>query len=520
MPLGILYLSAYIKRHCELNRVGIIDYVANFGTVKKYNNIDEFIDRIAKNSVGYTPDVILISLNFSISHDFYINVVNVLKNIWPQSTVIVGGAHATNDTEGLLENENIAYVARGEGEIGLSQFLNQYANRNPIDVKGFYSIDDNCSGKQLEVCDFIYNLDEIPFPDWDLIEVDSYITEIYITIQNTQRDESNSKKCAPILTARGCPGRCTYCSQHTVHGRGMRYRSVEKVIEEMNILHERYGVKVFVPHDDMFISKKTRDLELLARIQNLNIEDLELQLPNALNINRLDQEVMEALIEAGVKIVHLAIESGSDYVQKIIKKHVNLIKAKEIVDYFRSKSVYVRCYFILGFPHETREQMMQTIKYAQSLNADWSDFNIAIPLIGSEMYDQFCDLGYIDTDNPDWSGAYVLGRTFDTKIISAKEIQELAYRANLESNFLNNINKRQGKYKKAISLYESVLVRYPFHVIAWYSKMDCYKAMGDKDKTEEAEQTILKLIQKNPLAKDMYDKYKDLMPEVRQDKLF
>jgi tetratricopeptide (TPR) repeat protein len=215
--------------------------------------------------------------------------------------------------------------------------------------------------------------------------------------------------------------------------------------------------------------------------------------------------------------VNLAIESGSEYVQKhIMKKNVNLKKAREVVDYFRSINVNTRCFFILGMPRETKAQMEETIEYGKSLNADWCDFFVAIPLIGSEIYEQFAEMGCIDKNDMDWSGTYVMARSFDTEEISAEEIKELAYRANLECNFIGNLNKRLGEYEKAISLYESVLARYPFHVIALYSAMECHEALGNTEEAGKTRDRILELIRGNPLAADMYEKYSDLMPGISE----
>jgi tetratricopeptide (TPR) repeat protein len=159
--------------------------------------------------------------------------------------------------------------------------------------------------------------------------------------------------------------------------------------------------------------------------------------------------------------------------------------------------------------------MLETIEYAKSLNADWCDFFLAIPLIGTEIYDQFVEMGYLKKDQPEWSKAYFLARTFDTKEISAKDITELAYRANLECNFINNPNKKSGSYERAISLFESILARYSFHVVAWYSMMECFEALGNMEKVEAIKQEIKRLIRTNSMASDMYNKYKYLMINLR-----
>jgi len=513
MPLGILYLSSYLKKHNEIGHTGILDYAGFCEEAKHCKSIEEFILNRAHSSVGFTPDVILCSLMFSVSHVFCMKAVESFKRIWPKSVIVVGGVHATNYTKGLLGNAHIDFVFRGEAEIALSEFMRQFSSEDPIDVAGVYSTQDSMCEAPLELCEFVQDLDEIPFPDWDLIDMNVYTRISYVTITGHEVERNREIRSSVILGTRGCPGRCTFCSQHTTHGRKIRYRSVENVIEEIKTLNGKFGVTTFVPNDDMFLSGGKRDLTLLTAIQGLHIPNLDMQFPNGLHVNSMNEDTMRAFKNVGTKVVNLAIESGSDYVQRhLVKKYVNLEKAREVVKSFRRLGIFTRCFFILGFPCETKEQMRETIEYAKSLQADWCDFFEAIPLIGSEMHEQYKEMGCISDDSCDWSRIHFLGRSFDSPEIRADELKELTYRANLECNFLNNYNKRAGDYKKAISLYRDIVERYPFHAVAWYSIMECYEAMGDEAKSKEVSDTIDRLIETDSLAADMYRKYSDLMP--------
>ena len=515
MPLGILYLSSYVKKHNSVGAVGIADYTANFEQISSCKNIDAFILNVATAAVNTAPDIVLYSLMLSVSHNFCMRTIDVLRKLWPASIVMVGGVHATSYTQVLLQNPSIDYVARGEAERGFSRFLQLHPLADDDHVKGIYSSKDLLSPVPLETCEFVHDLDQLPFPDWDLIDMDLYSRVQRVTVAGNDRKSRLVSRSVDVLTTRGCHNRCTFCSQHTVHGRKIRFRSVDNVMEEIGLLHKRFGITTFVPNDDMLISGSKRDLDLLSRISNSGIASLELQFPIGLSVNSLNDPVMDALIDCGTKGVYLAIESGCPYVQKhIIKKRVNLQQAKRVVDYLRERNVYVRCFFILGFPGETKEQMAQTIRFAKSLNADWCDFFIAVPLIGSEMYDQFAQMGCIETDKPNWSETFFLARSFDTPEVSAEQIKELTYRANLECNFVNNPNRTRGRYHRAISLFESIVFRYPFHIIAWYSMMECYGALGDPRKAAKIRNKIDQLLLADPLAADMLRKYGDLVPRL------
>jgi len=345
----------------------------------------------------------------------------------------------------------------------------------------------------------------------DLIDMNNYVSQ-----KGRRKSIGNAAtaKMASIATTRGCPFKCTFCSGHTVHGRKVRSRSVENVVGEMKLLHEKHGVTLFIPEDDLFTASKQRTQRLLKAIKGLGISNLELHFTSALRINSLDAELMDDLVDAGMTMTYLAIESGSPYVQKhIIKKNVDLVKSKYVASYLRSKGVVVRCYCILGFPGETKEQMMETINYARELDADWCSFLTATPLVGSEMYDQFLKLGYIRDSADLWSKTIFVKRSFDTREISAKELNELAYTANLEINFINNPNKVKGSYEKAISLYNDIVESYPFQVIGWNCIMQCYQSMGNQKKVGQVKAKISSLLESDPAAQEMFQKYGHLVSD-------
>jgi len=296
----------------------------------------------------------------------------------------------------------------------------------------------------------------------------------------------------------------------------MRYRSEENVLDEVRILYESYGINLFVIADDLFTAHRQRVKSLLRKFKTLDIPGFELQFPNALSINTLTEDLLDDLIKAGMKIAVLAIDSGSEYVQKnIIKKNCNLKKAKRLVKYLHGKGMIVRCYFILGFPGETKEMMEETIEFADEIDADWSPFQIATPLIGSEMYSQFVAKGDIDDDIEYWSSKDInyTNRDFDTEEISAEELNALVYRSNLVKNFLNNRNLKKGQFKKAIDIFNDILDSYPFHIIALSCLIKCYEGMKHYELAFEAKGRISELLRNDKDAQVMYTNYRDLMPE-------
>jgi len=510
-PMGILYLSSMVKRENICEKIDILDYQNEINHITNYSNVTDFITSTTEK-INFVPDVIAFSLMFTTSYEFFTLCVEKLKEIWPDSIVIVGSFIATNCTEKLLENEYVDYILRGEGEIGLPLFLEQLSYSSKVDVKGIYSRDNIRKSDMLELCDNIENLDEIPFPDWELIQINQYLRNGGRSILSN--NSIDQPAVASVITSRGCPFDCTFCSAKTVFGRKIRFRSVENIIQELSVLHNKFGVTQILFEDDLFTANKKRTIELVNAIKELEIPDLKIQFPNGLHVNSIDKEVINALVDIGMASAHIAIESGCDYVLKnFMKKKVDLDKAKNLVRYIRNtKNLHVWCYFVLGMPGETREQILETIEYAKTLKADWCNFFIATPLVGSEIYEKFLDAGYYTGDLSEFKNTDFTHRSFDTNEIKAEELNDLVYRANLEVNFIFNTNLVEGNYIKAIDQFNHIISHYPFHIFAYLSLYRCYVGLNEKTEAEIMKLKIIKLLNVDKRSKEMYDKYKDLIP--------
>ncbi len=515
LPMGLLYVSAYLRQNNTVRgEIGILDYILGIENISTHASVEGFIRDLALEMKDFKPDILAFSLIFSTSHAIFNLGLDILKSIWPDAIVVVGGTHATAAAPFLLESEKVDYVIRGEGEIAFSDFVTQYVRGERISIKGLYSKDNIKGDTPLEITDFPENLDLLPYPDWQLIDMNAYLTK-----RGSRREfgESKPRKIATVVTTRGCPNRCTFCAAHLVHGRRVRYRSVPNVVGEVETLYRDFGVTLFIPEDDMFTLPRKRFLEMLTALKGLGIPGFEMQNQDGLSVNTLDNEVLDAMLDVGISLFNLAVESGSEYVQThVIKKHVNLKRVKEIIDYVLSKNpkAVVRCYFILGFYGETKEQMMETIRFARDIGADWCLFSIAVPLIGSEMHRQMLEAGYIENSIDYWVKASYGQRCFDTPEISAADLEDMAYRANLDVNFIGNINKRNGNFTKAKAIYEDIVRVYPFHVVAWYCIMECYEGLQDHENALRTKEELMDLIKHDKRSEDMFRKYGDLMPRI------
>jgi anaerobic magnesium-protoporphyrin IX monomethyl ester cyclase len=507
MPMGIMYLSSHIKRETPGIEVELIDYRANYPRLRELSDLDSFIERIALEVISSPPDLLAFSIVVSASHGFFKRALQRLKLLWPNACVIVGGFHATNFTRELLRLPEIDYVFRGESEASLMAFLRQGGAQPPIPgvvTKG--SVEQMANTLAVP----LLSMDENPMPDYGLIDMDSYTDGNSRVV--IKRARYGTLKSANLMTSLGCPFPCTFCASRTVHGRKMRYKSVENVVREVRYLNETWGITLFLPEDDLFTANKKRTLALLRALRALNIPGFLMQFPVALSVNTLDEELLDELIATGMDVASLAIESGSNFVQRhIINKSVKLDKAKFLVRHLRARDIPVRCSFVLGFPHETRDQMQESIDFAVELGADWNDFFVATPLAGSEMCEQFIELGYIPNDIERLSLGYYSKRTFDSAEISAQALSDLTYYANLYCNFTNNINLRLGSWDRALELFEPIANKYPFHLIAFDCLLRCYRGLGRLESVQATEAHLKEAFRSDERAQEMFRKYGELL---------
>jgi radical SAM superfamily enzyme YgiQ (UPF0313 family) len=510
MPMGILYLAATLERDLPGIEIKIIDLAKRYRELcdcnrLNYDSFEVFCEATLRSEIRDVPDLIGLSVLFSTAHKSTLRIAEVCKRIWPQTPVVVGGMHATKAVKSILENPAIDFVCRGEGEAIIADVAIELSSAIP----GIICRENaNATGS----APLIYDLDTIPHPAWHLLNMKEYVFGATSRAKNLESIEEDG--AATIVTTRGCPFHCTFCASWTVHGREMRYRSKENVLEELKILNERYGVNTVVPVDDLFSVKKPRFIELCNAITAEFNGGLHFQFPNGLSVATLDSDVISAMKRMGMTVANVAIESGSDYVQrKIIKKNVNLRRAREVVSECRRQGITVRAYFLLGFPGETKEQMQETVDFATSLEADWALIHPAAPLAGTEMFDQLVARGDIDSSF-NWDEAFFQERSYETAEIGAQELKEFAFHANLRINFFENYNLRTGNFAMAEALFRTVLCMYPCHLAA---QLCLARALLGQGRIADAETTLRRaremIEREEPMAVEQLARYPDLFPE-------
>jgi len=522
-PFGILYLSSVLKKRKHRGYIACVDYLV-LDSEKFKTNLDELIISEAINAISpYEPDVLAFSFAMSTSYEFFDRCLPLLKKTWPNATVIVGGMHASNTVEHLLNNHDVDYVVAGEAEEAFPLLLfSILEKKGDHEIDGVHSRDairyNPMTGKPT-VVPYIMDINDLPFPDWSIINMAAYVgrdSEGAHLFWDEINADSSQQRDASLLTSRGCPYRCTFCAASTIHGRKMRLREPQNVVEEMHQLNRDYGINHFHIYDDLPLPTTKRAHELLKAMNESMIENLKISFTQTFYVNTTNEEIIDAVIDyTSISTISFAVESASPVIQKSIRKNVKLDKAARLIRYAQSKGLIVTINIILGFPEETKEQMLETINCVKNyLKPNWTQFHVATPIVGTVMYEQFIEAGCIVHSPETWKKTLTNHRYFDSIWITADSLNELRYRANLECNFADNYDLQCGNYNNALDLFRGVTKLYPFHIFAWYGIRRAERLSGNDKESQSAEQMIKELVLNNSRSRDLLGKYGDLFPEV------
>jgi magnesium-protoporphyrin IX monomethyl ester (oxidative) cyclase len=203
--------------------------------------------------------------------------------------------------------------------------------------------------------------------------------------------------CTNVITSRGCPARCNFCSIHTVWGRRFRYHSAERVVEELEVLADEYCVRE-VQFEDDNLTLRRRRIQDICRLMLARGINLTWSTPNGVAAYALDERTLQLMRAAGCHHITLGVESGSpDTLRHIIRKPVNLDRVRSIVATCRQLDMGVSAFFIVGLPGESRQAIHQTFNFAQSLDVDSASFFIATPYPGTQLYNRCLDTGILQS---------------------------------------------------------------------------------------------------------------------------
>ncbi len=481
MPLGAMSLSSYVKKYFGKVETKLIDFTTVLNKVPAFpaKSFREFFDEfLAQNEYrNFNPTIIALSANFTPSYPSVIDLAESSTEVFPDALLIAGGAlPQTNYKSILSDSPHIDAICYGEGEKPLLELLQEKDQLTYLAESNSWithkKMDQGCFTHN-----FIEDLDEIPFYDYDMCEVEDYSINPAITAYAAVGTHQANFH---IMTSRGCPLKCTFCASHNVHGREMRYFSVDRVKKDFRRLKEKFGAEIFVFQDDHLMSDPKRAKEIIQYVGDLGLKAV---FQNGLALYALKRDVLEVIRGIGVDQLTLPVESGSDRVlKKLMKKPLNTKIIERVVKDCRELGIYTNLNILIGMPGETKEDIEEAIAFFKKIAPNWFIILFATPLAGTEMLEVCIENDYLIGSYMDTDFKKAIVETGD---FSAEYIETKAYTMNLELNFVENADFRLGEYKKALIGFENAIRAKSDHAIAHYYTGRAYEKLGDYNKASK-----------------------------------
>jgi len=364
-PLGPLYLAASIRRR--------------FGERFALKLLDSGVQanrRIAEEMERFRPDYVGLS-TLSCEDDLMHELAGVARSVRAETCVIAGGPHSMVAGESILANPRIDYVVVGEGEETLAGLLETLEDgRTPEGLPGV-ALRRNGEPAAAPPAPLIQDLDALPFPAWDLVDFDAYAK--FPNWSGVQRE----KRHAPLLTSRGCPYGCYFC--HNLFGKKIRTRSPEQVLAEMTLLRKEHGIREIHVVDDVFNYDPERAGEICDRIAQTGL-GFHLSFPNGLRADIMTEDLIRRLRTAGTYRINYGFETASPRLQKMIGKNLDVPRAVETFRLTAASGILTGAYFMFGFPTQTREEILEDIRFAADSDLDAAYFFKATAYPGSRFH--------------------------------------------------------------------------------------------------------------------------------------
>jgi len=449
-PLGLAYLGAVLEKHNIETKV--VDCLME-GWDRKVDISNQTVriglsdDRIKEVIKDFAPDIVGINNLFTKQKDNAHRIFALAKGISKDIITISGGAHPTVLPDAVLGDANVDYVVLGEGEKTLLDLIGSIEGKKDISTLDGIGFKISGSIKIIPKSRFIDNLDEIPFPARHLLDLERYFG---LKMSHGRR---RRRKFSPIITSRGCPALCNFCSAHKVWGRRFRKRSPENVIEEMKELKDTYGIEELIFEDDNL----TLDTARAERIFDLMVEDrldFAWDTPNGVAAYALNEALIHKMKKSGCYKLNIAVESGNQEVlNKIIKKPLNLKKVKPLLDCARGLGMDVGIFLILGMPGETKEQIMDSFRFARDMGVFNPFVSIATPYPGTALYDLCTKNNYL-RDGFSFDDLYIKSYSISTKDWNRDELKDIV---NQGSRYLQASQYKEKRYLLLLDAFKTLL---------------------------------------------------------------
>lgn len=357
-PLGLLYTSAYINKDGK-HHVDVIDCQAE---ELSHRECAQKVKELKPDLVGLT------AMTFTlVDCKLVIQEIRKIMDV----PIVVGGPHTAIYPEETLNPKGLGadYVIVGEGEITLNEFASDLEMGK---VKG----------RIYRQISFIAKLDDLPFADYDAVDINNYYSVL--------AEETPS---VTLFTSRGCPFSCAYCDRPAL-GKGFRPQSAKRVVDEMESLEKRGAKEIFF-YDDTFSVSMKRVMEICDDIIK---RGLKIKWDIRTRVNVVNEDLLKNMKKAGCERIHFGVESGNPRIVRTMNKGVSIKQVEEAFDICHRIGIKTLAYFMMGNPGETLDDVKDTLRLSQRIKPDFMQMTILSPFPATKYYQDALKAGVIKSD--------------------------------------------------------------------------------------------------------------------------
>ena len=409
-PYGILQLAAYLEREVENVEIEVLDCNAKQMDWKGLENRIESLN----------PDVVASSALATCNTYVAVRTLETAKRVNPDSLTVAGGQHFTVTAQESLETyPEVDVIVRGEGEQTLTELVKKADKRSSFSqIKG---ISFRHEGKILHNPQrhLIKNLDDLPYPGYHFVE--DVVHKYHFTAMAGPKTPY-----ALVEGSRGCPHRCTFCTQWG-HWQGeWRTKSPKRIAEEIQFCYQNYGSRFIWLTDDNFgLGKRASDLceEIIRRgISDDIMWFTQVRCDDVVK----HRDLLPKMRKSGLRWVLLGVESPSQSTLETFNKGITPEDAKTAVKLLQENDIFAHAMFIIGERKDTAESIASLREFVNDLDPDFAIFAILTPFPGTEVFEEAKRKGWIEDFN--WAHYDMAHAIMPTETLSREEVQKELYR--------------------------------------------------------------------------------------------
>ena len=515
-PIGLLYLSSMFKEKNNVDLQGFDMHLNCIQMLQKNEIVDwnKIVDDAIKK---YKPDLVGISSMFGASFEGTKFVGETIKKHYKDIIVVCGGVHMTGLANNNDENLKFAdFICLNESEYHFL-WLVEYLNNEKDTLTGVVVNNKTLLRNEADLIPgshVVQDLDTLPIPDFGSVDLKNYYK--YGILSGAQTIDYDTP-LATMQTVRGCIARCSFCAVRSFNGLGVRMHSSKRVLEEIDLLYNKFGIRHVDFVDDDFTYDRQRVMEITDGIIDRDY-NFTWSIGNGVRLGSLDEEMLKNMEKSGCTYLSFGIESGDDEILRQMKKPLTLEILKEKVKLLDiCPKIYYRANFITGYPGETKEQLQKTMDVAEKYPWDWNLFSICKPLPDTDLWNELLENnadfeGVGNNTDQDYNYSSYEGKVFNDA--GDEYIFNTSYDFNLKSNFKNNKNLNGRNVVRAVKDFERIVAKVENHAFAWNCLAIGYKKLKQYEKSGHALEITMEFIKKNSFWRKKFIEHEFLIDDT------